>query len=92
MKRCKTITAWTDYPFTELGDILHKKAPIRHVNVIRYDGNKYALIETDGYAGYLSVKWGYLYRKRGRLGQVKQINRRKLERMLVDKKAKYYDW
>lgn len=39
MKRCKNITAWTDYPFIELGDEPYKKAPIRRVNVISFDGN-----------------------------------------------------
>ena len=48
MKRCKNITCWTDYPFTELGDISGKKAPIRHVHVTSYDGDKYATVIVDG--------------------------------------------
>lgn len=82
MKRCKTITCWTDYPFTELGDEPYKTAPIRHVNVISYDGNKYACVSFENTGDFLHVKAGYLYSKPGRLGQVKAVNRRKLERML----------
>ena len=80
MKRCKNITCWTDYPFKELGDEPYKPAPIRHVRVIGYDGNKYASIIVEGIES--SVKWGYLYRNAGRLGCVKTISRRKLERMI----------
>jgi hypothetical protein len=83
MKRCKTITCWTDYPFTELGDESYKPAPIRHVNVVRYDGNKYVTVSFENTGDFLYVKAGYLYSKPGRLGQVKAVNRRKLERMLL---------
>lgn len=83
MKRCKNITAWTDYPFTELGDEPYKKAPIRHVNVISYDGDKYAKVTFADSGDVLEVKNGYLYRKRGRWHDaVKTISRRKLERMI----------
>lgn len=81
MKRCKTITCWTDYPFTELGDIAYKKAPIRHVNVISFDGDKYAKVSFDNVGDVLEVKAGYLYSQPGRFGQVKNVNFRKLERM-----------
>lgn len=81
MRRCKHITCWTDYPFIELGDTPGQKAPIRHVNVIRYDGNKYVTVSFENCGDWLSMKACYLYRQCGRLGQVKQINRRKLERM-----------
>lgn len=81
VKRCKNITCWTDYPFKELGDIPYQKAPIRRVRVLSYDMNKYATIQLpDGQVS--SVKWGYLYSQPGRCGEVKTINRRKLERML----------
>ena len=82
MRQCRRITCWTDYPFEELGDTAGQKAPIRHVTVLSYDGNKYATVSLDGYDVTSSVKAGYLYRRCGRLGQVKQINRRKLERMV----------
>ena len=82
MKRCKNITCWTDYPFVQLGDISGKKAPIRRVKVISFDNNKYAGIEILGYGVLSSVKAGYLYSQPGRLGEVKKINFRKLERMI----------
>lgn len=79
MKRCKVITGWTDYPFVELGDEPYKAAPIRHVNVISYDGDKYLTVSFADNGSRLSMKAGYLYRKRGRYGQVACIRRRKLE-------------
>ncbi len=82
MKRTKTITCWTDYPFVELGDIPRQPAPIRHVNLIRYDGDKYATVSFDNCAAVLEVKTGYLYSQPGRYGQVKQVNRRKIQRMI----------
>jgi hypothetical protein len=82
MKRCKTITCWTDYPFVQLGDEPFKKAPIRHVNVLSYDGDRYVKVSFEDCGDVLEVKAGYLYRKPGRSGWVKQVNRRKLERMI----------
>ena len=83
MKRCKKITCWTDYPFVELGDEPYKPAPLRRVLVLSYDGNKYATAIVEGVL--TSVKWGYLYRQAGRIGRVRTINRRKLERMIPRK-------
>lgn len=82
MKRCKNVTGWTDYPFRELGDTPGKRAPIRHVNVISYDGNKYINLSFPDNGFILSMKAGYLYRKPGRLGEVKNVCIRKLERMI----------
>ena len=82
MKRCKNVSAWTDYPFVELGDIPFKPAPIRHVLVLSYDQNKYAKIYVQGYDFITEIKWGYLYGKPGRWGKVKTVSRRKLERMI----------
>lgn len=81
MKRCRVITCWTDYPFVEMGDIAGEKAPIRHVNVLWFDGDKYATVSFEDCGWVLEVKAGYLYRHRGRLGQVKKVSFRKLERM-----------
>lgn len=82
MKRVRFITCWTDYPFVELGDVPHQPAPIRHVNVISYDGDKYVTVSFENNGSVLSLKAGYLYSQPGRLGQVRRVNRRKLERML----------
>lgn len=81
MKRCKTITCWTDYPFEQLGDKPYQRVPIRHVCVVSYDGNKYAKVLFSDCGDLLEVKAGYLYRRCGRLHQVKPVNQRKLERM-----------
>lgn len=82
MKRCKNITGWTDYPFVQLGDVPHQLAPIRHVNVISYDGDKYAKVTFEDSGDWAEVKIGYLYQRPGRCGQVKTIARRKFERMI----------
>ena len=66
------LKAFTDYPFTELGDIAGKQAPIRSCIVTSYDGDKYCKIvvgklETE-------VKAGYLYKTAGRCGEVACID------------------
>lgn len=91
MKRCKHITCWTDYPFVELGDEPGKPAPIRHVNIIDYDGNKYATVSFERCGDFLSLKIGYLYSQPGRYGQVKRVNPRKIERMGDGKTARQMD-
>jgi hypothetical protein len=81
MKKCKHITAWTDYPFVELGDTAGELAPIRHVNVISYDGDKYVTVSFEDNGSHLEVKAGYLYQKATRYGGSKQISTLKLARM-----------
>lgn len=56
--------AWTDYPFTFLGDEPFKPAPIREIDVISYDGNKYCQIVVEGHAA--EIKAGYIYENPGR--------------------------
>jgi hypothetical protein len=68
--------AWTDYPFEELGDIAHQQAPVRPVEVLSYDGNKYCRIVVDGVES--EVKLGYLYKKPGRCGEVPKLGPWKL--------------
>jgi len=60
--------AFTDYPFSvdELDD-----APVREVEVVSWDGDKYVAIQV-GKAKY-EIKYGYLYKEAGRLGQVPQF-------------------
>jgi hypothetical protein len=70
--------AWTDYPFTELGDTPHQRAPIREVRVISYDGNKYCNVEVAGIQS--SVKLGYLYTEPGRCGEVPKLDSRQIRR------------
>lgn len=57
MKHCHKITCWTDYPFND------EPSRIRHVQVLCYDGDKYATV-MDLQTGEIEhVKAGYLYRK-----------------------------
>ena len=64
--------AYTDYPFSQLGDIPYEEAPIRECTVLSYDSNKYCIIQI-GHTK-LSVKAGYLYKEPGRLLQVPTID------------------
>ena len=89
MKRCKLFSCWTDYPITELGDIVCRKAPYRQVTVLSYDGNKYAKVFINrGIGIYTEIKIGYLYSSPDKLHYQyrrwwnKCVNRRKFERMI----------
>ena len=69
--------AYTDYPFICIGDKPNKKAPIREVEVLSYDGDKYCLVKFGRV--YESIKSGYLYQKPGRIGEVPRISREQLD-------------
>jgi hypothetical protein len=69
--------AWTDYPFTELGDTAGEIAPVRMVEVLSYDGDKYCKVCVNDV--YEEIKTGYLYTQPGRYGEVPKITRRQLE-------------
>lgn len=63
------IDAFTDYPFTEIGDVEFQKAPIRKCKLIAFDRNKYVnlmVFFTDGDGDervlITSIKWGYTYK------------------------------
>lgn len=58
--------AWTDYPIRELGDIPYTEAPIRQVNVLSFDTDKYCLCRINDDL-VLEIKAWYLYRTPGRL-------------------------
>lgn len=70
--------AWTDYPFTELGDEPGMEAPVRECRVLSYDWNKYCLIKIGEHE--LTVKIGYVYRKPGRAGKVPVIDKWKTKK------------
>lgn len=70
------IIAYTDYPFEELGDEAYKEAPIRLVEVISYDNNKYCKIKINDRV--LEVKRGYLYRTSNRCGEVDCLTEKEL--------------
>jgi hypothetical protein len=64
--------AWTDYPLTRdaciLGPVLdepYTEAPIREVEVLGWDGNKYARVRFED--GVYVFKAGYLYTEPFRL-------------------------
>lgn len=63
---------FTDYPFVELGDEPGKKAPVRKVLPLNYDGDKYCDVLVDGI--YSNIKAGYIYTERGRCGDAQAFN------------------
>lgn len=67
------MTYFTDYPFVALGDKPGQYAPIREVEVISYDGDKYAKIMVGGVIE--EIKAGYIYAEYGRCGEVPAADR-----------------
>lgn len=55
---------WTDYPMKIFGDNPGEEAPIRQVEVIGWDGDKYALVRCMGLL--LNLKISYIYNYHGR--------------------------
>ena len=67
---------YTDYPIAALGDPPGKEAPVRKVMIYDYDGDKYCNVLVDGC--YETIKSGYIYTERGRLGEVPVITKEEL--------------
>ena len=68
--------AWTDYPFPQLGDIEGEEAPVREIEVLSFDDDKYCQIKVCGIDD--EIKAGYIYQKPGRVGGVPAITQRQL--------------
>jgi hypothetical protein len=77
---------YTDYPFIDFGDIPGKKAPIRKVMPMSYDGNKYVKVLVDGV--YSEIKSCYIYTKYGRCGDVPVFNPNNIDNDDIDLKEK----
>lgn len=56
--------AYTDYPFTALGDEPYKSAPVREIEVLSYDGDKYCVVLVEGIEQ--EVKSCYVYKNKAR--------------------------
>ena len=66
--------AYTDYPFTELGDTAGEEAPIRKCKILTWDRNKYCdilvyFVDEDGdlRRRVTSFKQFYLYKNEARI-------------------------
>ena len=73
--------AWTDYPFTQLGDVAGEIAPVREIDVVEYDNDKYCVIRLTAEDGSLltsEIKSGYIYQEPGRFGDVPGITKEQL--------------
>jgi len=51
--------AYTDYPLISMGDKPNKPAPMRRVELISYDGDKYCMVRIG--KNIFEIKTGYLY-------------------------------
>lgn len=78
MKR--RLYGWTDYPITELGDACLPVAPVRPVVILDYDGDKYATVMV-GDAPVMQIKRGYIYRRKGRAGEVSCFSHNQMMRV-----------
>ncbi len=67
--------AYTDYPMFHLDDKSGELAPIREVEVISYDGDKYCVVRVKEDGSIFNLKSGYLYNEPVRLGEGTQFNR-----------------
>ena len=76
------VYAFTDYPLVALGDIAGQKAPIRRVEPLSFDGNKYVRVRFEGRV--FEFKSGYLYTKPGRLGEVPTFDSKTLSTTVRD--------
>jgi hypothetical protein len=70
------VKAWTDYPLEWMGDEPGKKAPVREVDVLSYDGNKRCRAVVGGRE--CEIKAGYIYQRAGRIGEVPALTRGQL--------------
>jgi hypothetical protein len=52
---------WTDYPIAELGDIDGQQSPVREIELLAYDGNKYARVRLINEGIITTFKSGYIY-------------------------------
>lgn len=71
--------AYTDYPINQLGDEPYKEAPIREIEVLSYDRNKYCYIKVCGIVD--SIKAGYIYKELGRCGHVASVSLESLKKL-----------
>lgn len=73
--------AWTDYPIFCLGDKSGQRAPIRQVEVVSFDRDKYCEIRVEGLREL--VKRCYLYRNPGRLGEATPVSTQALNKLPI---------
>lgn len=68
--------AWTDYPIIELSDEAGKPAPVRECRILSWDRDKYCRVVVSDVT--VLIKTGYLYRRKGRYGEVPWIRQWRL--------------
>lgn len=68
---------YTDYPLYHCEIV----APIREVELIGWDGNKYCVIQDIANGVYHSIKLGYVYTEPGRCDEVPRVDPRTVKRI-----------
>ena len=63
------LVGFTDYPFTQVGDVPHEPAPIRLCWIVGWDCDKYVTIQVVGIEHLQQIKRGYVYKTPGRCGE-----------------------
>ena len=66
--------AFTDVPIVELGDTVGYEAPIREVQVLSFDGDKYFTVQVKGIT--VKIVAGRIYRNAARYGHGQAIDSR----------------
>lgn len=66
------ILAYTDMPFEELGDKPYQVAPIRQIELLAYDGNKYVTARNGGVV--IKLKSGYVYTEQRRCSDAERVS------------------
>ena len=72
---------YTDYHFKELGDAPYKIVPVRRIEILSYDGNKYCDVLCKG--KIFNIKSGYIYPRPYRLSMRRKLWRK--QRLAFDK-------
>lgn len=85
--RLHKVIGYTDYPIGYFGDVRGAPAPIRRVRVIAYDRDKYVEIvfldekRLPNYPAFTTIKAGYVYRKPGRVTEVRPVPIKQLSKL-----------
>jgi len=79
-----SLSGFTDYPFSEQEfgrgpDTPRQQAPIRAIEVLTWDRNKYVDVRVEGFEGTFNIKAGYCYNEAGRCGDVPTFTLAELE-------------
>lgn len=79
------LVGFTDYPFSEVGDVPYEEAPIRLCWIVGWDRDKYVDVLVAGIANVQNIKAGYVYKTPGRCGEVRTYTTDELDHVFMHK-------